>query len=799
MKIFWNENLEILKIKNPHLYEKVRNHIPEDVGEVIPTQSVPNLRLDSPEGTFIYNRNDPIGNLNKSVSLLTKEGSMDQAICVFTGMGLGYVQLAVLENRKDLFKMIILEPCLDIFILALRYVDLRPLLASDKVHVLAGDIDWEVFNSIITDKGFKTDFHFSDWLPLVNWRPELYTDVKTKATACASGSISAYGVLSKFGPLLFDNRMSNLTLLRDANLLDDLNGAFKDRPAILISAGPSLGKSFDQLKAAKGRAVLIAVDSAVAPLLEQGIVPDIVTTLDFRTLNSEKLSPDKIGQANFSLVTNISASDLAIKRLAVDHLFYSFQENDTQEWLMHELNVEQKVPPGNSVALLALSVARIIQADPIVFLGYDFALTATEADHVQGAVFSYTWHQAKNQIQVKGVDGQPVNTLNFLNTFRHDIETSIKKVPGTYINATAAGAHIKGTLVRELGSVVKDVLVEMVPAQKIINGCARSGKHTPENMASLIEAARHQLDIANKTQRHVSSLAKQNDKVKAFLRKNKKQAQEIDHISKLPKNIVSARQKREVLYSEFKPFIPVEEVAAKKLEKAIRIHKTRFVTSQFDQLKKETEVMGGAMEGHLEGGAAFKRHVGNLIVYWETEDRILIKIREENASEKDIVTLVTLYLENSDAAKAMALLENHHMAYPDSAVLHMLMGECHALLLDFDHAFTVWKEAENKDPKLKKEIIRKKKKLGAYWVQRGLDEPLIVVTCLERGFRLYNERKFYLQQKKKAWPHCHPLIKQFIDNDELEKARSCLFLWEPIKDAIPEWGALYNSASGESD
>ncbi len=794
MKIFWDENLEILKTKNPPLYAKVRNYTPEDVGEVVPTQSVPNLRLNSPEGTFMYNRNDPIGNLTESVSLLKKEDSLSQAICIFTGMGFGYVQLLLLEKKKDLFKMIILEPCLDIFVLSLRHVDLRPLLASDKVYVLAGDIDWKAFDFIINDKGFKTDFHFSDWLPLMNWRPDLYTDVKTKATACASASISAFGVLSEFGPLLFGNRMSNLTLLRDANLLDDLKGAFKDRPAILISAGPSLGKSLEQLRAAKGKAVLIAVDSAVAPLLDHGIVPDIVTTLDFRALNSEKLSPDKIGQTNFSLVANIFASDLTAKRLAVDHLFFCFQENDTQEWLMRSLNVEQKVAPANSVALLSLSVAKVIQADPIIFLGYDFALTETDVDHVKGTVISGHWLKAKNQIQVRGIDGRPVTTLNFLNKFRQDVEAFVQDVPRTYINATAAGAHIKGTLVKDFDSIVLD---ESIPVEEIIKGCAQSGMHSPENMAALVKEARRQLVISDKTQKHVRNLVKQNDKVKAFLRKNKKQAQKIDHMSKVPKNIVAARLKREALYDEFKPFIPVEEVAVKKLEKAIRIHKTRFVTTRFDQLTKETEVMGGAMAGHLDGGMAFKQRVDNLIAYWETEDRIMTRISEKGGSEKDIVTLATLYLENSDGVKAMSLLKKHK--YPDSAVIHMLLGECHAILLDFDHAFRAWGEAERKDPRLKKEIIRKKKGLGAYWIQRGLDMKFIFITCLKRGFRFYNEREFYLQQKKKAWPYSQALIRGCIKNEQLEKAISCLLLWEPIKDTIPEWETFYNAASGKSD
>ena len=60
------------------------------------------------------------------------------------------------DQRKDIFRILILEPNLDLFCMAMNYSDLRPLLLSEKVHLLVGDveIDWDRFNAVINDKPF---------------------------------------------------------------------------------------------------------------------------------------------------------------------------------------------------------------------------------------------------------------------------------------------------------------------------------------------------------------------------------------------------------------------------------------------------------------------------------------------------------------------------------------------------------------------------------------------------------------------------------------------------------------------
>tara|TARA_B100000614_G_scaffold261479_1_gene291214 strand:- start:402 stop:2846 length:2445 start_codon:yes stop_codon:yes gene_type:complete len=784
LRSFWGKNLVLLEKNHPQLHRLVIETKIKDIGEVVPTPSgKPTLKLKDPDTPFVYDTKDPVGQLKRTLPMLTKDEKWYKTVCIFTGMGLGYVQQVILEMLPTIFRMIIIEPSIDLFILAMRHVDLSPLLSADKVHILAGDINWEEFDAIINDKSFETSFYLSDMTPLFEWRPELYSGAKNKAVAYATRSVSSMGVLSHFGERLFKNRLANLTQLKDANLLDDLSGAFKGKPAVVVSAGPSLGQSIPVIKSIREKVLMIAVDSAVIPLLTRGIVPDLVATLDFRNLNSEKLSPDLLGDAKFSLVANISSSVLTAKRLDLNHLFFSFQENDTQAWLMDTLGVKNKITPVNTVASMALNVAQMTGADPIVLVGYDFALTSKDTDHAKGAVFSWQWNKQKKYLEVPGTDGRPVRTLHFLLDFKYEAERIIKQSPRTYINATAAGAHIDGTVVTALDRVAETLSSSAVDAKGILERCAglTAGKYIP----ALADAACEQLRIVDKTLKLAKSIAAQNERVKSFVKKNRNKQGKISHISKVPKPVQAARMKREQLYKRFEPYIPVEEVAAKHIEEASLIHKTRQVNTVFGQIEKETEVMGLAMEGHIRGLHAFKRHLGDLIAYWEKEARIMDRIRKKIVNPKEVTALAELYLKNQDAVKAKGLLEDW-----DTDSCDLLLGECHAALLDFDAAFTCWQRAGEASDRQKKIADKKCEQIGDYWIERGLSEKIILNTSLIRWIRLCSGLGCFQRQINEVWPVSEKRIKNFINSEQLGNAMALLSVWESTKKGTTEWDEL---------
>jgi hypothetical protein len=93
----------------------------------------------------------------------------------------------------------------------------------------------------------------------------------------------------------------------------NLVGKFKDVPAFVCLAGPSLRNNREQLKAIKGKALIIAVDTSLRPLLDIGVVPDICVTHDANP-NGCKFFLSKEHQLN---ATNAQLNDLPDEQIGM--------------------------------------------------------------------------------------------------------------------------------------------------------------------------------------------------------------------------------------------------------------------------------------------------------------------------------------------------------------------------------------------------------------------------------------------------------------------------------------------------
>ncbi|MFZ5427651.1 MAG: 6-hydroxymethylpterin diphosphokinase MptE-like protein [Thermodesulfobacteriota bacterium] len=78
----------------------------------------------------------------------------------------------------------------------------------------------------------------------------------------------------------FKHHYENLEPCLRSGTLSDLLGAFTGHAAILCAAGPALAQSLDFIRANSDRALVIAVNSAVKPLLAAGIRPHFVVIND---------------------------------------------------------------------------------------------------------------------------------------------------------------------------------------------------------------------------------------------------------------------------------------------------------------------------------------------------------------------------------------------------------------------------------------------------------------------------------------------------------------------------------------
>ena len=786
MQNYREKNLVCLKSSNQKLYKQVMNHTPMEIGTILPTQTGPTLRFHQPgkKFNFLCDENDVLGALQQNFPMLKKEENLNKTVCIFTGMGLGYRPLTALEMRQDMYRMMVIEPSLDIFCTALTYVDLRPLFLSEKVTFFVGDIDWQQFDETLVGLPISVNIFFSNYIVQFDWNNTLYTETSNKARAYATKAISAKGVLDKCGEQLFKNRIRNMALFREARNVDVLKGAFRGKPAVLVSAGPSLDQSMGNLKKAMGKCVIIAVDSAAVPLLNNGIIPDFVTTLDFRELNSDKLSPHLLREAPFSLVAVISSSVPTARRLPLNHLFYCFQDNDTQQWLMDALKVQNLMKPSGTVASLSLSFAQMIEADPIIMVGHDFALISENTDHVQGTVFNHKWHQGKNLINVKGVDGKMVKTRDFLLEFKQTFEQIMPHHSCCYINATAAGAHIEGTIVQDFEDVLKKYLMQKININTIVASAFK--KRPGVSLSKFLKVAHYQLREAKKSLKDVNSILSANEKIIRFLDKQSVSSSKTIHsFANLPKQIQNYKQNILKARKRLKPFLPMEEVAAKMINESRVVHEIEKPNTYLEGIAKDAKIVALEMGGHQKGLTVFREEVGRLVSFLEQEDRLISDLNSDAPfSIKNAQALAKIYLKEVCPVKATKILQSIPLNENKTKIL---MGIANAQLLDFRSAEKWWEiDITDDESAMRDELRGQRRELGEYWLKRLVESK--IPRNLKWALRSCQNKEFVLKAKQKNWGMTVQWISQWLETDKnIDIADEFLELWAPICEETPEW------------
>ncbi|USN99896.1 MAG: DUF115 domain-containing protein [Phycisphaeraceae bacterium] len=188
------------------------------------------------------------------------------------------------------------------------------------------------------------------------------------------------------------NMVMNADYYASTGGLEPLAGAGHGRPAIVVSAGPSLERNIDLLKAPEVRehAVIIAVQTMLKPLLRRGIKPHFVCALDYHELSRrfyEGLSAEDV--EGVTLVVEPKANPAILD--AFPGRIVCVQEEMLDRLLGPEL-AGQKWPlkAGATVAHLCAYLGRHLGCDPLILVGQDLGFTDGQY-YAAGAAIHDVW------------------------------------------------------------------------------------------------------------------------------------------------------------------------------------------------------------------------------------------------------------------------------------------------------------------------------------------------------------------------------------------------------------------------
>ena len=102
----------------------------------------------------------------------------------------------------------------------------------------------------------------------------------------------------------FESALRLDSLLKNTNLIKEVRKLIENQNIIIVGAGPSISSSISFLKNKKS--VIIVADSAVKPVVENGIRPDIVVT----DLDGDLETLKKIGKKNILFVVHAHGDNI---------------------------------------------------------------------------------------------------------------------------------------------------------------------------------------------------------------------------------------------------------------------------------------------------------------------------------------------------------------------------------------------------------------------------------------------------------------------------------------------------------
>lgn len=259
-----------------------------------------------------------------------------------------------------------------------------------------------------------------------------------------------------FSLSLIKQFFNNIKNIKNSNYIGDIKNIYKDFPAVIVSGGPSLSKNIHLLKKVKDEFVIIASSRTLKALLDIGIDPDFVCTIDPGEFSVEFVK--NLPVSNTLLAFAEVSNSKTISEFKGRKIFYGekFNFGDSIDGILgREIDTLWQ---GGSVAHTCTGLARYLGCNPIILIGQDLAYTDKKyhADMVNFSGDNNLITEDDDMFLVEDIYGDKVLTNKELDFYRKKFEEYIEKNEEVkIINATEGGSNIKGADVLKLEEVIE--------------------------------------------------------------------------------------------------------------------------------------------------------------------------------------------------------------------------------------------------------------------------------------------------------------------------------------------------------
>lgn len=420
--------IRILKNNRPYLSELNILKSETDYIKIEYTRiGLPTLKIIKDNNQiYLHSKYDP---LKEAENFVSQFSNSESDIIILLGLGLGYHLKKISEKFPEKY-IIACELDINIFKNFLEFSDEKLLqnekiiflVTEDKINLLDSVLRYLIYIKLKKEAKISILSH----PPSFKINPD-YEKVKLEASKRIAEIYSDYLTVKEFKNLWQRNIERNIKLINSSNKLIELKNFYRNKPMIIISAGPSLEKNLKFIKN-NSKMIKVSVDTALKFLVKNNIKPDYVLSLDakYENLNDFKYIDLKNIKLVYDIVTFFKIPLLFENRYItytlklIPDLYGNLIEyrDEPVQRIIEKYGDFGGLQSGGSVSTNALDFALFTGANPIYFVGLDL-VNINFKSHCKNTAYEYFFLQRTNKFF-------PFHSLEFKNIITRSFKSYVK-------------------------------------------------------------------------------------------------------------------------------------------------------------------------------------------------------------------------------------------------------------------------------------------------------------------------------------------------------------------------------------
>lgn len=443
----YDKNMELINIHHNYLYKNLlkedKNHTNklDDIESVISKDGKDILSITYKAKTYRLNSiYRPMEEATRWAAQFVFQ-SINTVISMF-GFGNGMFTRAIIERMEEEHILIIYEPCYDIFNHVIHNYDLSDILTNKRIMIAVegvNDFDFHsTVQSVINITNIKSQFQciYPNYDIIF---PEsginFFNEIKDSITSSKVNINTTIKLSEKYIRNLFKNL---IYLLNCSTLIEIKKNIPIDQTAIVVAAGPSVEENIEELKRAKGKSVIFACDRVLDYLLDSGVEPDFVVSID---PTKSPVYFSRRDDISIPLICTMEANNDILRNHIGKKIFCT--SNPFIDGIYSLINKEaSNIITSGSVAIVAYSACVELGFKRIILVGQDLAYSG-KVSHAGGAIDN---RGEKAHVMIEDINGNMIKSRFDWKEFVIRYQDLIAKNSDVeVIDAKQKGAKIKGT------------------------------------------------------------------------------------------------------------------------------------------------------------------------------------------------------------------------------------------------------------------------------------------------------------------------------------------------------------------